>query len=179
MVSEPAPARFGVLICEDAWFDEPAHAALVERSYGITVLLATHLGRAIRFQVTDDTLRVFASRDSSGVRGAGKGPLRHRVEHAQRHVEGQRFHHLYNPRVVHQRDGHAGGQQRDGEEQPLVAPAHARHRTDVAGRTVGHAQVAKRFRRPTMQYRSRDGKLGNFVAIAPDTYQRVGVDREH
>ena len=47
------------------------------------------------------------------------------------------------------------------------------------GRTVGHAQVAKRFRRPTMQYRSRDGKLGNFVAIAPDTYQRVGVDREH
>ncbi|WP_408903684.1 DNA gyrase subunit A [Paeniroseomonas aquatica] len=42
---------------------------------GDDVLLATHLGRAIRFQVTDDTLRVFASRDSSGVRGIrlGKG----------------------------------------------------------------------------------------------------------
>ncbi len=33
------------------------------------VLLATRLGRCIRFQVTDDTLRVFAGRDSSGVRG--------------------------------------------------------------------------------------------------------------
>ena len=42
---------------------------------GDDVLLATHLGRAIRFQVTDETLRVFASRDSSGVRGIrlGKG----------------------------------------------------------------------------------------------------------
>ena len=33
------------------------------------VLLATRLGRCIRFQVTDDTLRVFAGRDSQGVRG--------------------------------------------------------------------------------------------------------------
>ena len=47
------------------------------------------------------------------------------------------------------------------------------------GRTLGTTQIVKRFRRATMQYRSRDGKLGNFVAIAPDTYQRVGVDREH
>ena len=36
---------------------------------GDDVLLATRLGRCIRFQVTDDTLRVFAGRDSSGVRG--------------------------------------------------------------------------------------------------------------
>ena len=47
------------------------------------------------------------------------------------------------------------------------------------GRTLGTTQIVKRFRRATMQYRSKDGKLGNFVAIAPDTYQRVGVDREH
>jgi DNA gyrase subunit A len=42
---------------------------------GDDVLLATRLGRCIRFQVTDDTLRVFAGRDSSGVRGIrlGKG----------------------------------------------------------------------------------------------------------
>ncbi len=33
------------------------------------VLLATRRGRCIRFQISDDTLRVFAGRDSSGVRG--------------------------------------------------------------------------------------------------------------
>ena len=36
---------------------------------GQDVLLATRSGRCIRFQITDDTVRVFAGRDSSGVRG--------------------------------------------------------------------------------------------------------------
>ncbi len=36
---------------------------------GDDVMLATRLGRCIRFQITDDTLRVFAGRESSGVRG--------------------------------------------------------------------------------------------------------------
>jgi DNA gyrase subunit A len=36
---------------------------------GDDVLLATRLGRCLRFQISDDTLRVFAGRDSSGVRG--------------------------------------------------------------------------------------------------------------
>ena len=36
---------------------------------GDDVLLATRAGRCIRFQATDDQLRVFAGRDSSGVRG--------------------------------------------------------------------------------------------------------------
>ena len=36
-------------------------------------MLATRLGRCIRFQITDDTLRVFAGRDSSGVRGIRLG----------------------------------------------------------------------------------------------------------
>ncbi|MGI4956994.1 MAG: DNA gyrase subunit A [Janthinobacterium lividum] len=36
---------------------------------GQDVMLATRLGRCIRFQISDDTLRVFAGRDSSGVRG--------------------------------------------------------------------------------------------------------------
>jgi len=36
---------------------------------GDDVLLATKRGRCIRFQATDDVLRVFAGRDSSGVRG--------------------------------------------------------------------------------------------------------------
>ena len=36
---------------------------------GDDLLLATRLGRCIRCQITDDVLRVFAGRDSSGVRG--------------------------------------------------------------------------------------------------------------
>ena len=42
---------------------------------GDDVLLATRLGRCIRFRIEEDTLRVFAGRDSSGVRGIklGKG----------------------------------------------------------------------------------------------------------
>lgn len=40
---------------------------------GDDVFLASRLGRCIRFQITDDTLRVFAGRDSSGVRGMKLG----------------------------------------------------------------------------------------------------------
>ena len=40
---------------------------------GDDVLLATKLGRAIRFQATGDALRVFSGRDSSGVRGIRLG----------------------------------------------------------------------------------------------------------
>jgi DNA gyrase subunit A len=36
---------------------------------GDDVLLATRLGRCLRFQISDDTLRVFAGRESAGVRG--------------------------------------------------------------------------------------------------------------
>jgi DNA gyrase subunit A len=36
---------------------------------GDDVFLATRRGRCIRFQITDETLRVFSGRDSSGVRG--------------------------------------------------------------------------------------------------------------
>ena len=39
------------------------------REGGDDMLLATRRGRCIRFQITEDTLRVFAGRDSSGVRG--------------------------------------------------------------------------------------------------------------
>ena len=40
---------------------------------GDDVLLATKLGRAIRFQATGDALRVFSGRDSAGVRGVRLG----------------------------------------------------------------------------------------------------------
>ncbi|MDE2335522.1 MAG: DNA gyrase subunit A [Rhodospirillales bacterium] len=41
---------------------------------GDDVLLATRLGRAIRFQANEDVLRVFAGRDSTGVRGIRLAP---------------------------------------------------------------------------------------------------------
>jgi DNA gyrase subunit A len=41
---------------------------------GDDLLLACRLGRCIRFQIEDDTLRVFAGRDSSGVRGIKLAP---------------------------------------------------------------------------------------------------------
>ena len=40
---------------------------------GDDVFLATKLGRCIRFQITDETLRVFSGRDSAGVRGIKLG----------------------------------------------------------------------------------------------------------
>ncbi len=40
---------------------------------GDDVFLATRLGRCIRFQITDETVRVFAGRDSNGVRGIRLG----------------------------------------------------------------------------------------------------------
>jgi DNA gyrase subunit A len=40
---------------------------------GDDVFLATRLGRCIRFQITDETVRVFAGRDSNGVRGIKLG----------------------------------------------------------------------------------------------------------
>jgi DNA gyrase subunit A len=39
------------------------------REGGDDLLLATRRGRSIRFQISEDNLRVFAGRDSSGVRG--------------------------------------------------------------------------------------------------------------
>ena len=41
---------------------------------GDDLLLATRLGRCLRCQITDETLRVFAGRDSSGVRGIKLAP---------------------------------------------------------------------------------------------------------
>ena len=41
---------------------------------GDDVLLASRLARCIRFQITEDTLRVFAGRDSDGVRGIKLAP---------------------------------------------------------------------------------------------------------
>ncbi len=58
---------------------------------GDDILLASRLGRCIRFQATDDVVRVFAGRDSSGVRGIklaeGKKPDEVISLSVLRHVE--------------------------------------------------------------------------------------------
>jgi DNA gyrase subunit A len=58
---------------------------------GDDILLATRQGRCIRFHITDDNLRVFAGRDSSGVRGiklaTGKKPDEVISLSVLRHVE--------------------------------------------------------------------------------------------
>ena len=56
---------------------------------GDDVFLATRGGRAIRFQITDDTLRVFSGRDSQGVRGIRLGAGDAVISLAVlRHIEG-------------------------------------------------------------------------------------------
>ena len=79
---------------------------------GDDILLATRLGRCIRFQATDDVLRVFAGRDSSGVRGIrlaeGKKPDNVISLSVLRHVEasiGQRNEYLKRAGALRRRGG--------------------------------------------------------------------------
>jgi len=82
---------------------------------GDDVLLATRLGRCIRFQITEDNLRVFAGRDSSGVRGvrlaAGKRADEVISLSILRHVEASNAERVKYLRV-------ASARRRNGEEEP-------------------------------------------------------------
>src|SRR5690606_11053906 len=87
---------------------------------GDDVLLATRLGRCTRFQATHDQLRVFAGRDSSGVRGIrlAEGKNRDSVISMSvlRHVEaspGERSAYLRQ----------ANARRRNGHEEEGEAPA--------------------------------------------------------
>jgi DNA gyrase subunit A len=90
---------------------------------GDDVLLATRLGRALRFRITDDALRVFAGRDSSGVRGiklaVGKRPDEVISLSILRHVEADN-----DERVAYLRV--ASARRRNGEDEtPEIAPTDA------------------------------------------------------
>ncbi len=89
---------------------------------GDDVLLSTRLGRCIRFQATDDQLRVFAGRDSSGVRGIrlaeGKAPDSVISLSVLRHVKatpGEREAYLRQ----------ANARRRNGHEEEVEGPAPA------------------------------------------------------
>ena len=86
---------------------------------GDDVFLATRAGRCIRFQATEDNVRVFAGRDSSGVRGIrlAEGKSRDEVMSLSvlRHVEatmGERAEYLKR----------ANAKRRNGDEEPEAAP---------------------------------------------------------
>ena len=86
---------------------------------GDDVLLATRKGRCIRFQISDETLRVFAGRDSSGVRGIrlGKGDEVMSLS-VLRHVEASVAERLAYLRI-------AGARRRNNGEDETEAPAAA------------------------------------------------------
>jgi DNA gyrase subunit A len=88
---------------------------------GDDLFLATRLGRCIRFQITEDTLRVFAGRDSSGVRGIrlvpGDGVVSLSV---LRHVEADTEERAAYLRLVNTRRRAAGIEAEDEGAEPAV-----------------------------------------------------------
>ena len=91
---------------------------------GADVLLATRLGRCIRFQINEDNLRVFAGRDSSGVRGIrlanGKAPDEVISLSVLRHVDvttEERIAYM-KAAVARRRNGNGNGEEEGAE--PIV-----------------------------------------------------------
>jgi DNA gyrase subunit A len=115
---------------------------------GDDMLLATRLGRCIRFQITDDTLRVFAGRDSSGVRGiklaTGKKPDEVISMSVLRHVEASS-----EERIAYLR--HAAARRRAGEDDVDGAPEAVGEPEEVvadvtlSAERIGELEAAEEF----------------------------------
>ncbi len=102
---------------------------------GDDVFLATKLGRCIRFQITDDNLRVFSGRDSSGVRGIklGKGDEVMSLS-VLRHVEA-----TPDERAAYLK--HASSLRRIGEEEPNEAGGETEEAVDDVA--LSEARIAE------------------------------------
>jgi len=100
---------------------------------GDDVLLSTRLGRCIRFQATDDQLRVFAGRDSSGVRGIrlaeGRAPDSVISLSVLRHAKA-----TPSEREAYLRQANA--RRRNGQEDEAEAPAPAAVEIEESGEQV-------------------------------------------
>ncbi|MDR3521931.1 MAG: DNA gyrase subunit A [Acidocella sp.] len=84
---------------------------------GDDVFLATKLGRCIRFQITDDNLRVFSGRDSAGVRGIKLAKDDEVISlSVLRHVEA-----TPDERAAYLK--YTAAQRRSGEDETVEAPA--------------------------------------------------------
>ncbi len=93
---------------------------------GDDVFLATRGGRCLRFQATEDTLRVFAGRDSSGVRGI-------RLGHGDRVISLSVLRHIEaspDERVAYLRI--AAARRRNGDEEDVVETESEEPVADVA-----------------------------------------------
>ncbi|HJS87445.1 MAG TPA: DNA gyrase subunit A [Acetobacteraceae bacterium] len=88
---------------------------------GDDLFLATRLGRCIRFQITEETLRVFAGRDSSGVRGIRLAPGDGVVSlSVLRHVEASTEERASYLRLANARRRAAGIEAEDEGAEPAV-----------------------------------------------------------
>ncbi|HVE22248.1 MAG TPA: DNA gyrase subunit A [Acidocella sp.] len=104
---------------------------------GDDVFLATKRGRCIRFQITDETLRVFSGRDSAGVRGIKLGADDEVMSlSVLRHVEA-----TAEERAAYLK--YAAAQRRNGDDEAVEAPeAGEEPVTDIALSDERVAQLA-------------------------------------
>ncbi len=111
---------------------------------GDDVLLATRLGRAIRFQATDDQLRVFAGRDSSGVRGIrlaeGKNPDSVISLSVLRHVEA-----TPGEREAYLRLANAKRRGGDEEAEPPAEPEEGAEQVTLSAERIAELEAAEEF----------------------------------
>jgi DNA gyrase subunit A len=109
---------------------------------GDDLMLATRLGRCIRFQISDETLRVFAGRDSSGVRGIrlGRGDEVMSLS-VLRHID----------LSIEERDAYirlAAARRRNGEDEaepPVDADEPASAEVTLSPERVGELEAAEEF----------------------------------
>jgi DNA gyrase subunit A len=101
---------------------------------GDDVFLATRLGRCIRFQISDESLRVFSGRDSAGVRGIKLGKDDEVMSlSVLRHVEA-----TPDERAAYLK--YASSLRRNGEEEPETAPDAEEPVADIA---LSEARIAE------------------------------------
>jgi DNA gyrase subunit A len=104
---------------------------------GDDVFLATKRGRCIRFQITDETLRVFSGRDSSGVRGIKLGKDDEVMSlSVLRHVEA-----TPEERAAYLK--YAAAQRRSGEDEAAAESAAADAEELVSDIALSEARIAE------------------------------------
>ena len=111
------------------------------------LFLATRLGRCIRFQITEDTLRVFAGRDSSGVRGIRLAPGDGVVSlSVLRHVEADTEQRAAYLRLASARRRAAGMEADDEGAEPTVGePGEPIAEVALAPERVAELEAAEEF----------------------------------
>ena len=104
---------------------------------GDDVFLATKLGRCVRFQISDETLRVFSGRDSSGVRGIRLGTEDEVMSlSVLQHVEA-----TVEERAAYLK--YAAAQRRNGDDEAAEAPTPEAGEEPVSDIALSDARLAE------------------------------------